>query len=133
MQTSQLIPALTATVTKPSRSIAILPGLQPQRRQIVTQRRDRGPITARMLPRLRAPTIRQLIPTSSELIIRSILILIRGPLITVTRRLILIRPGLIPITRSLIALTRRLIHITRRNTRRQTHKLSPAGPAGRNP
>jgi hypothetical protein len=145
MQFGQVIPAVTAAVTERRRPIAILPGLQPQPRHVVTECRDRGAVTARMFPRARALVVVQLISTCGEIIISSVLILIRGSLIAVTRRLILVRPSLILIARGLIAITRRLILIRRRliaiarrlilaasrETRRWTGEVGPACHADR--
>ena len=138
MELGQLIPALTATVTERRRSIASLPGLQPQPRNLITHCRDYGAVPGRMFARAHAPVVAQLISTGGEIIVSSMLIFIRGSLIAVTRRLILIARALILITRRLILITRGLIAIARRlilaayrETWRWTGEVGPASHADR--
>ena len=112
MQTSELITASRATVTKRRSPITLLRRLQPRCGALLTDCRHDGTVASGPLPRQSAPLMGASVATGREILVGRVLILVRASLITFTGALVVIRPRLVLITRRLVTIRPRLILVS---------------------
>jgi hypothetical protein len=109
VQTSELITASRATITKYRSPIALLRRLQPRGGTLLPDGRHDGTVASGPLPRQSAALMGGLVAAGREIIVGSVLILVRASLIAFTSALVVIRPRLILVARGLVAIRPRLI------------------------
>jgi hypothetical protein len=109
VQTSKLITAGRATITKRRIPIAVLRRSQPRHGTLFAYGRHDGAVTSGAFARQCAPAMDGPVTAGREIIVGSVLILGRASLIAFTGALVVIRPRLILITRGLVPIRRRLI------------------------
>ena len=112
VQTSELITASRATVTKRRSPITLLRRLQPRCGTLLTDCRHDGTVASGPLPRQSAPLMGAFVATGREILVGRVLILVRASLITFTGALVVIRPRLVLITRRLVTIRPRLILVS---------------------